>query len=319
MMRILRAAQAATIGAVLLVAGEATRGQTPFTSSFTTGSNWNTIYAQGFSPMENASPDPGLSPTDLVALDAFQFYKSGNVDSAANIQLAIVSNYFLNLDELTTLSTELVGLSTNTIASTASIAMGDPIAFQFSSIELTFGDDYAAIFVTRSGDSLIPVQVSAMIADYAETSPGSGVWAPTADYGDPEIDYFKSVSNFLSSNEFGTYLVTFNPPYADAVFVASFNQPGAPLAGDYDDNGTVDGGDLTVWNGQYGQTGASLAADGNGDEIVDGADYLLWQRHFGQGGPAVVAAAAVPEPASFALAVLLGGGLAAIARTSSLG
>ena len=68
----------------------------------------------------------------MVHLDRFQFFKSGTADTASNIQLAIVNNFFLNLQTFTTSSPELVGLSTNTIASTASIATGDPITFNFN-------------------------------------------------------------------------------------------------------------------------------------------------------------------------------------------
>src|SRR5688572_16681622 len=85
----------------------------PFTTLYTDGASWNSLYGQGFSPSETPSPDPGLAFDAIVPLDRFQFFKSGNVDTAANFRLAIVSNFFLNLDTFTTASPELVGLSTN--------------------------------------------------------------------------------------------------------------------------------------------------------------------------------------------------------------
>lgn len=75
---------------------------------------------------------------------------------------------------------------------------------------------------------------------------------------------------------------------------------------DYNNNGTVDAGDLTVWQGNYGST-TSLAADGDGDGRITGRDYLLWQRHFGETKtvpPApLTTITAVPEPASSVLAL----------------
>ena len=47
-------------------------------------------------------------------------------------------------------------------------------------------------------------------------------------------------------------------------------------------------------------------ADGdyNGDGLVNGADYILWADHFYVGSPSTVAAMAVPEPSTLALASL---------------
>ncbi len=52
------------------------------------------------------------------------------------------------------------------------------------------------------------------------------------------------------------------------------------LPGDYNFDGTVDVGDLTVWSQLYGQSGWALDADGDRDGDVDGLDFLFWQRQF---------------------------------------
>jgi hypothetical protein len=271
-----------------------------FTSSYTDGNSWNSLYAQGFSPSEMAAPNPGLASDAVVPLDRFQFFKSGNVDSAANFRLAIVNNFFLNLDTFTSSSPELVGLSTNTIASSAPIATGAPITFNFNHAPLNYGDDYAAVFVTEgAGGKLTPVLVATLLADYVETPPGSGTYRPESNYGDPDVDYFKSASNFITTNSFGSFLSAFNAPYADADFIASFGLPATPLTGDYNGDGAVNGQDLATWRGQFGQTG-TLSADGNGDSRVDGADFAIWQRQLGQ----TSAVSAVPEPATTALTVI---------------
>ena len=50
--------------------------------------------------------------------------------------------------------------------------------------------------------------------------------------------------------------------------------------GDYNRDGTVDGGDYTVWRDATGST-TDLRADGNGDGRVDQADYDLWKSNVG--------------------------------------
>jgi hypothetical protein len=49
---------------------------------------------------------------------------------------------------------------------------------------------------------------------------------------------------------------------------------------DFNDSGTVDGGDLAVWQAAFG-VNANADADGDGDS--DGADFLAWQRELGGG------------------------------------
>jgi hypothetical protein len=255
-----------------------------------------------------------VAPDAIVPLDRFQFFKSGNVDSAMNIRLAIVNNFFLNLDTFTTSSPELEGLSTNSIASTTGIATGDPITFDFDSLPLTFGNDYAAIFVTEgAGGALSPVLVATMLADYVEDPPGSGMYRPESHYGDPDVDYFKSASNFINTNSFGRFLASFNAPYADANFVASFDLPAAAIPGDYNNSGVVDGADLTVWKTQFGGTG-TVTADGDADGDVDGTDFLIWQQHLGEPAAGLAAGAAIPEPGAWALSVLAAVGVSSRRR-----
>jgi hypothetical protein len=79
----------------------------------------------------------------------------------------------------------------------------------------------------------------------------------------------------------------------------------ASLDGDYNDDGVVNGVDLTVWKNSFGQAGANLPADGNSSGVVDGHDFLLWQRQFGQSNSATSSAASVPEPASIVAAIAL--------------
>jgi hypothetical protein len=281
-----------------------------FTTSYTDGASWNAIYAQGFKASINPSPDPLHAPTDTVYLDRFDFVKAGLIDGAveaANVRLAIVNSFWVNLDTLTTTSAELVGLSTNTIADTTAIATGDPIRFNFDGVAMTYGDpeewgadSYAAIFVNVDElGAMTPVKVPAMVADYVENPVGSGIWMPESDYGDATGDYTLAVSNYITVNEYGSWLTTWETYYADASFVATFDMEG--LAGDYNGDGSVDAADYTVWR------------DGLGTTYVE-SDYDVWKANFGAtaGGGAVLATAAVPEPGAVVLI-----GIAAVAAWRS--
>ncbi|MBL9163963.1 MAG: hypothetical protein JNL18_14620 [Planctomycetaceae bacterium] len=84
---------------------------------------------------------------------------------------------------------------------------------------------------------------------------------------------------------------------------------GLTLPSDFNSDGFVDSGDLSVWRSNF-----AIAANANrnqgdadGDGAVTGADFLSWQRQAGGGGGAVAAVATVPEPGttSLGLAALL--------------
>lgn len=78
------------------------------------------------------------------------------------------------------------------------------------------------------------------------------------------------------------------------------------LQADFNNDTFVNGDDLTIWKAAFGTT-VNGDADDDGDS--DGNDFLIWQREFGAGAPAQVAAAAVPEPGSVALALFASLGL----------
>ncbi|NOZ39404.1 MAG: hypothetical protein GXP24_04160 [Planctomycetes bacterium] len=73
---------------------------------------------------------------------------------------------------------------------------------------------------------------------------------------------------------------------------------GSSFTADFDNDGDVDGSDLTTWETSFG---AGAGADADGDEDSDGADFLAWQRQFGSGVPVLSATQAVPEPTTFFL------------------
>jgi hypothetical protein len=86
----------------------------------------------------------------------------------------------------------------------------------------------------------------------------------------------------------------------------------AELPGDFNGDRAVDGLDLAYWESDFGAGGGNCDADNDGD--VDGADFLIWQRQIFSGASNVAALGAVPEPASFGLAVVAAWGAAARRR-----
>jgi hypothetical protein len=76
-----------------------------------------------------------------------------------------------------------------------------------------------------------------------------------------------------------------------------------PLAGDFNDDGAVDGADFLTWQRGFGST-------------FDAADLADWKANFGSTGSGP-AAAAVPEPSSALLSMAAVLGLATVARGRS--
>ncbi len=99
--------------------------------------------------------------------------------------------------------------------------------------------------------------------------------------------------------------------YADNSVVLSVVSTGPAFSADFNNDGKVDGGDLTTWKQSFGGVGA----DANGDGVSNGADFLMWQQQFGSGVTATSAVGAVPEPASIALFGLATMAMAAYGRS----
>lgn len=79
------------------------------------------------------------------------------------------------------------------------------------------------------------------------------------------------------------------------------------ISGDYNQNGTVDTADYTVWRDNLG--GGALLNRGVGvTGPVGAADYEIWRSNFGQSlGAASRTAPAVPEPATIVILLLAAG------------
>jgi hypothetical protein len=299
-------------GVVSFVALQSASAAT-FNNSYLDGASWNTVFAQGFSPAELPNPDLSLSFTDNVSLERFQFFKSGTADSIgttggpANVQLAILSNIYADLTNLSASSPVVVGLSTNSITSTSSLAVGAPIAFNFSGLQLRYGGSYGAVVVANNGGTLTPVLMSALTANYALQP--DNAYHPVTNYGG-ETDYNWSTSNFIQTNSFGSYFFGFSFG-GDANFTALLNRV---IHGDLNDDGLVDATDLPAmlvaltnlpsYQSSHGFSNNDLAllGDFDGDQLFTNLDiqpYLDFLAASGLGS----GIAPVPEPPSIALFV----------------
>lgn len=81
----------------------------------------------------------------------------------------------------------------------------------------------------------------------------------------------------------------------------------ADLLGDYNDNGTVDAADYTIWRDTLGST-SDLRADGDNSGDITAIDFGVWKDNFSPaatGGAALASGFVVPEPPHSLLAVSL--------------
>lgn len=86
-----------------------------------------------------------------------------------------------------------------------------------------------------------------------------------------------------------------------------FDVGASGIGGDYNDDGEVDTADYVVWRERLGMS--SITNEEVSPTTVDIADYLYWRERYGAttpGGAGAIVAAAVPEPASAGLFVLVG-------------
>lgn len=82
-------------------------------------------------------------------------------------------------------------------------------------------------------------------------------------------------------------------------------KPQVGLQGDYNNDGSVDAADYSVWRDAMGQTGIDMPADGSGNGTIDAADYEIWRDNFGGSLPAAANepgnSVSVPEPSAGAM------------------
>ena len=310
---------AAMVAAMVFWACTSSLPAASFSTSYLDGGSWNTNYAQGFSPSVSPNPDLGIpfvgnnGLATQVFLKQFQFFKSGNADTASNIQLAIVNAMYPQLSQnaggqyYLPVNT-IVGLSTNTIANTTAIATGQPITFSFNALPLSYDNSYAANFVNVGTDgNLYPVLVSTLTANYS-LNPADNAYHPVTNYG-TETQYQYSTTNFITAGYYNGYSFA-----GDANFSATYDYI---LRGDFTGDGKFDASDLPAmlqaltnvsgYKSTHNLTDAEMLAlgDFDGDMQFTNADLqAILSALMSGSGAAAPAVKSVPEPASFVLCIL---------------
>ena len=158
------------------------------------------------------------------------------------------------------------------------------------------------------------------VISWDSASGESKLWLdPTDESSDSISDTKSSVGTLIEafalrqSNDYvGTQLID-NLVVATTFAEALAGTGTGGVAGDYNGNGIVDAADYTVWRDNLGSTGApGIPGDGDDgtltgtpDGIVDASDYAYWKLRSARSGAGSIATAAVPEPTSALLAVLL--------------
>lgn len=92
--------------------------------------------------------------------------------------------------------------------------------------------------------------------------------------------------------------------------IVGYTAPAAGVSGDYSGDGVVDAADYTVWRDNLDGDASALAngsRDPGNNGVVNNADYEFWKTNFGggSGGGSSLSGAAVPEPGTFALILLV--------------
>lgn len=84
----------------------------------------------------------------------------------------------------------------------------------------------------------------------------------------------------------------------------------AGVPGDYNNDGSVNAADYTVYRDNLGLSAAALSNRNPANTgVVNAADYTFWKNNYGSTSAAVSLAVSIPEPTAVALAVSLFGGL----------
>jgi hypothetical protein len=118
-------------------------------------------------------------------------------------------------------------------------------------------------------------------------------WSTFADADEPKLTPDRPLTPNFSNSAYST--VGSGTP---RLFSISSISAIAPLAGDYNRDGTIDASDYAEWRQAFGESGeACLFADGNNSAVVDAADYVIWRDALGPSGAFSIA----PEPSSLGI------------------
>jgi hypothetical protein len=217
----------------------------------------------------------------------------------------------------------LISVTPNSPVGTVTVTFSSPVSQVLAGDGSAAGSTGSGVTITDANGVPIPV------IDARPTVTGLGTAALTLSFTGsgvvggqlPEGIYqLNFVGNGIIANGRATDVAN-NGTQIDSYFEFEFTV--APsLAGDYDQNGTVEQADYTFWKTHFGEiAGIGLQADGNGNGSVDAADYTIWRDNLGAtlpgagaGGAATSVASAAAEVSSSVAPAALASALAVTAE-----
>ena len=146
----------------------------------------------------------------------------------------------------------------------------------------------------------------------------AGTWSLTA--ADFSLSGFNSFNNIAAENALGALQIGFSSAtpgaFSGSLILSPRSENASGFSGsldditllvqgivaspaDFNEDGSVDGSDLTQWKGDFG---VNADSDADNDLDSDGGDFLAWQRQFTGNASPITTSTGVPEPSS----VLLG-------------
>jgi hypothetical protein len=257
-----------------------------YTTPFSNSALFQSLLDEALTKVRNDSSIPDTLQWDKIAVSSFsagygavrEILKSATYRDDINVLLAADSLYATTASDGTSLDSQLVNYK-----AFANLAKAGSKTFTFTHSQVP---TYTYESTGEVGDELMQ---SLGITPSAINSNGLGtlnfyraaqagnfkLWGAKGSDGDSHLEHLRYVGQFLK-----------DLPLAKA-----------PLAGDYNANGTVDAGDYVLWRKTVGSTSTFWA---NGDRTgasygaIDEADYVAWWRNFTN--PSSRGAPAVPEP-----------------------
>ena len=121
----------------------------------------------------------------------------------------------------------------------------------------------------------------------------------------------------FDGNLLGTFAAHGNGGFTEATAFIEVPDPAAAIPGDFNNDQTVDGDDLAIWETNLGNnSGSATVATGDADANgkIDGADFLIWQRNF-SAAPTTTTAISIPEPDALSVALIAGHAYGLVTRS----
>jgi hypothetical protein len=174
-------------------------------------------------------------------------------------------------------------------------------------IDLTEGgqDRFRLIFGEITNPSFTPL---ALYVTLPPSSSSHGISQYIGDWDGLILEFpFAAFPTSLTAAENLT-LDVFRNPSGASINLKSITTASAPLAGDYNRDGMVDGEDYAVWrrflgiSTRNGLKFSIASPDGDGNGLVNAADYVVWRKSFENSSAATsLENQSVPEPAGILL------------------